>query len=201
MRAALVSRLVDDRWDTSLEDAARAAAVAVDVPIGAVTLVGDRLVHFVAHVGLPAELEVSRAVAVELACDRAVVERGAAVVCNDGRGNPTLRPELLHAWEFCAYVGFPIDVDGVVVGALCGVDRVARAFGNDDVAALAGIAAGVGRRLKDKLTARAHAVDDDARVELAPFLRLLQAAQVGALPPDALVRALRVLPPAPLPAR
>ncbi len=198
-RAVLAAALVGERWDDVLERAARAAATAVDAPIGAVSLLSTRLEHFAAHVGLPAELEVSRAVARDLSFCRVVTDSGAAFVVGDTIMSPALRPELVDAFAFRAYVGVPVEVSGVVVGALCALDRRPRAFGDADIARLVVIAKDVSARLAERAAGfveHVDAVDVDV-VEVRPYLRLLQAVQAGALEPDAMARALRVLPAVP----
>ena len=189
-----VARLLDDTWDDVLEQAVRDAAVAVDAPMATVSLLTDGLEYFIAHVGLPAELEVSRATARSFSFCRLVIATGAAVVIGNVAEHPG-RPELTELFDLRAYVGVPIVVAGVVVGALAGLDTRPRRFNADDVGRLQPLVTIIEARLSQRI-GRPEVNLKDA--ELLPFLRLLQALQLGALSADALSRALRALPPVPV---
>lgn len=195
--ASLLDRLLVERWDDALERAVRDAAAAVDAPIAVVSLFTRRLQLFAAHVGLPPELEVSRALSREVSICRVVVDLGAVLQIGDVVDHPELRPELTDMFNIRAYLGAPLRVDGVVVGALCAMDTRAREFGADAVARLERLAAVVEVRLADRARSPQPGGVDVAAAELLPYLRLLQATQLGALTPEAMTRALRMLPPVP----
>lgn len=189
-----VARLLDDAWDDVLEQAVRDAAAAIDTPMATVSLLTDGLEYFVAHVGLPAELEVSRATARSLSFCRLVVDAAAPVVIGNVAEHPA-RPELTELFDLRAYVGVPIVVAGVVVGGLAGLDTRPRRFDADDVKKLQPLVTIIEARLLERV-GRPEVNLNDAG--LMPFLRLLQALQLGALSAEALTRALRALPPVPV---
>jgi GAF domain-containing protein len=194
-REGPLPRLLGERWDDVLEKAVSDAAAADDTPMALVTLLTDRLQVFAAHVGLPPELEVSRATSREVAFCNAMVGSGAPLVVQDAVEHDGLRPELTDIFDLRAYLGVPVRVEGVVVGGLVALDHRARDFDDKAVARLQELATAVEQRLAAR--AAAAAAVDLEEAELLPYLWLLQAAQVGALSAEALTRALRVLPPVP----
>lgn len=180
--------IVDDRYDEALEKAARAAAVAVDAVAAAVVVLDDTCEHFVAHVGVDAGLEISRAVAKELGYVRLVVESGAPLVVVDTHADRRIRPEFGEALGVRAFVGVPLVVDGVVVGALCVFDRRPRRIAFEQ------LPASLVPSIEARLAARRVDVNDQHTLSLRPALRLLQAMQAGAVPVEVFLRALRLLP-------
>ena len=187
--------IVDDRYDEVLEKAARAAAVAVDAVAAAVVVLDDHCEHFIAHVGVDAGLEISRAMAKELGYVRLVVDSGAPFVVVDTHSDRRIRPEFGEALGVRAFVGMPLVVDNVIVGALCVFDRRPRRI------AIELLPPALVAAIEQRLTARRLDVDSAhaSALPLRPALRLLQAMQAGAVPVDVFLRALRLLPPVTLP--
>lgn len=191
----MAAGLLDDVWDDALEDAVRAAAAAVDTPMAAVSVLTPHLQVFIAHVGLPLELEIGRALSRDIGlCHRAVAAGSVVVVGDLSAGGG--RPELTDIFGVRAWVGAPLVVDGAIVATLCCFDSRARTFEASQTALLARIVGAIEARLATR--ARNGADVDVATAEVLPYLRLTQAVQVGALTPEALARALRVLPTVPL---
>ncbi len=198
--------LLVDCWDDTLERAVRDAAATVDTPIALVSLFTERLQVFAAHVGLPPELEVSRATSRDVSFDRLIVDQGVLEV-PDVLEHPELRPELTDSFGVRAWLGVPLVVAGQVVGALCVLDTRPRPFGAESVARLQQLAQVVEHRLAARAAEPGSPAPgplgpgqrrvDVATAELLPYLRLLQAVQLGGLSPEAMTRALRVLPPVP----
>ncbi len=187
--------IVDDHYDEALEKAARTAAVAVDAAAAAIVVLDDTCEHFIAHVGVDAGLEISRAVAKDLGYVHFVVDAAASFVVVDTQLDHRLRPEFGEALGVRAFVGVPLVVDGVVVGALCLFDRRPRRI------ALELLPPKLVPTIEARLTARRVHVDTTraAALPFRPALRLLQAMQVGAVPVDVFLRALQLLPPVMLP--
>ena len=182
--------IADDAWDDVLETAARAAAAAVDAVGAAIVIVDGDLDHFLAHVGIDPGLEISRALHKDLGYVRLVMQAGDTVVVVDSALDARLRPELFELMGIRAFVGVPLRVDGIVVGALGAFDRRPRTL---EATALLPIAA----RIEQRLVQRAVEVDSamPGAVARRPAMRLLQAVQAGAVPFDVFLRALRLLPP------
>lgn len=187
--------IVDDHYDEVLEKAARAAAVAVDAVAAAVVVLDDTCEHFIAHVGVDAGLEISRAVAKELGYVRLVVESAAPFVVIDTYLDRRIRPEFGEALGVRAFVGMPLVVDNTVVGALCVFDRRPRRIAFEQLPPT------LVRDIEARLTARRLHVDSAraSSLPLRPAFRLLQAMQAGAVPVEVFLRALRLLPPVNLP--
>lgn len=187
--------IVDDAYDDVLERAARAAAVAVDATAAAVVVLDECCEHFVAHVGVDAGLEISRAVARDLGYVRFVVETAAPFVVTDTHADRRVRPEFGEVLDVRAFVGVPLVIDGVVVGALCAFDRRPRRI------ALEHLPPTLVPEIEARLAARRRQVDarEVPLLRLRPALRLVQAMQAGAVPVDVFLRALRLLPPVMLP--
>ena len=187
--------IVDDQYDEALEKAARAAAVAVDAVAAAVVVLDDVCEHFIAHVGVDAGLEISRAVAKDLGYARLVVEHAAPFVVTDTNADRRVRPEFGEALGVRAFVGMPLLVDNTIVGALCVFDRRPRRIPFEQLppTLITTIESRLVERRLDVDSARASALP------LRPALRLLQAMQAGAVPVDVFLRALRLLPPVTLP--
>ena len=196
MSADVVARLLSDRWDDALEAAVRSAADVADAPVAFISLHTPRLALFTAHVGLPPELEISRATTRDRSLCRAAVDKGVVVHLKDLALHPEVRPELVDDFPVRALLCVPLRVGFVVVGALGVLDQRPRTFTaaiSAEVLALGAVAeARLAQRYEESVD-----VDVDA-AERLPYLRLLLAAQVGALSPEAMIRALRVLPPVPV---
>jgi GAF domain-containing protein len=188
-------RLPLNSYDDTLERIVRRAAAVVDARAGFMSVVIGDLEHLVAHAGLPAELEVSRALARDFGLAAIVVDAADFVVLDDTVGHARVRPELVDAFGVRAFVGAPIVIAGIVAGTLAGVDTRPRQFDRDMRAEFGRLAAEAGAHLTQMLRdVRA----EPAAVKRLPYLRLLQAAQVGALTADGLRRALSALPPVPV---
>ncbi|SHN47346.1 sensor histidine kinase [Cryptosporangium aurantiacum] len=128
-----------------LDAVARAAAAAVDVPIGLVTLVDGEWIRFVGAHGLTPPLSASRRILVTESFCQDVVASGAPVVVGDTGDDPRSRPSGASV-RVAAYMGVPLrGPDGGVVGVVCAVDARTRDWSAADVGALQGVAARAAR--------------------------------------------------------
>ena len=160
MAAPTVARAVVAAGD-DLDALARAAAEAVDVPIGLVTFVDGEWMRFVGAYGLVGPLASARRILVSESFCQDVVARSAPVIMRDTADDPRSRPTGA-AVRVGAYLGVPLRAaDGPTVGVLCAVDSRARDWTPEEISALRGvaIAAGYLPGLLDAVT------PDDARVD------------------------------------
>ncbi|GAA3389570.1 ATP-binding protein [Cryptosporangium minutisporangium] len=128
-----------------LDAVARAAAEAVHVPIGLVTLVDGEWIRFVGAHGLFPPLSASRRILVSESFCQDVVASGAPVVVRDASDDPRSRPAGTGV-RVGAYVGVPLRApDGAVVGVVCAVDARPRDWSSAEVGALSGVADAAGK--------------------------------------------------------
>jgi signal transduction histidine kinase/PAS domain-containing protein len=130
-----------------LDAVARAAAEAVDVPIGLVTLIDGDWMRFVGAHGLAGPLAASRRILVTESFCQDVVASGAEVMVGDTGEDPRSRPSAAGANIVVkAYMGVPLHAPGgEVVGAVCVVDVRTREWTPAEVDAVRGVAATAGQ--------------------------------------------------------
>ncbi len=196
--SALQRALVAPGWDPVLEELVRDASTAAAAPIALVTLVGEKVQIFRAHVGLPPELLVSRATSRDASVCQFVVSSNGSVVVEDALREDWVPQELIDRYGLRAYAGVPIRSGDQVVGSLCVLDVEPRAFPPETHARLVAIA----ERVSARCTELGGVIDDDAPdsvagrltslerrlVELLPLVRLAVAANAGALGAEELRR-------------
>jgi PAS domain S-box-containing protein len=117
-RLAAVSRAraVLAASDVPLERLTRIAAAAADAPIGAISLLDAEVEHFVATHGT----DLTRAPRPSSLCQY-VVSADRPVLIADTAASPV--PADVRAAGLVAYVGVPIHLDGMPVGAVCLADQ------------------------------------------------------------------------------
>ncbi|GAA0249671.1 sensor histidine kinase [Cryptosporangium japonicum] len=123
-----------------LDAVARAAAEAVDVPIGLVTLVDGEWMRFAGAFGLVGPLAESRRILVSESFCQDVVARGAPVANGNTEDDPRSRPTGA-AVRVGAYLGVPLrGPDGQAFGVLCAIDARPREWTPVEIGALRGVA-------------------------------------------------------------
>ena len=178
-------------WDDALEEGVRAAAAAVDAD-AAMVLVGDgALDHVMAHVGLPHALEISRALATDLGLLRLLTPKG--VFIEDTEDHPQSRLELLDLLPMRAILGMPLTQatpsgSPRVLGGLFLCARAPRSLGAS-TATMTPLLARLSSRLAEVLDTTSFGDPT------WPYLRVVQALQIGDVDTDSALRALRALPP------
>jgi GAF domain-containing protein len=196
--------------DGVLDECVRAAAARAEAPIALVTFVMSKIQLFRAAVGLPPELEASRATS---RCDsfcQFVVKSDAPFTVTDAQHDDRVPQRMVQTYGIAAYLGVPIRVGGQVLGSLCVADGVPRQWPAGLDADLATIAGRVSDRLEQirrteaPLAPATDAVALSADVsslasviqrslaEVGPMVRLAKGMSQG-ISPDALTRAASVL--------
>jgi hypothetical protein len=197
--SAFRGQMLSDVPDDQLDELAREAAASVGAPIGAVSLVLERIQLFRAQVGMPADLAAVRATDRDVSFCQLAVRGRAPLQVNDATTDPRVPTDLVHRYGVRAYLGVPLEVGGQPVGALCVIDLAPREFDGAQVEALTRIAARVEARLEE--LARAHhqrthprtvfgPVFAELRNRLMPLDTNLVSAQVAAAEARALARLL-----------
>ena len=156
-RLAEVARLGLDRpaADAVLSAAVRAAAGALALPIGLVTIVLDEAQFFLAHTGLDGWMAETHGGPVEWSFCRFAVAAQAPFVVEDATVHPLVRespPVTLD--ELRCYAGVPLVTSrGVAVGTLCVAGTEPRTFADADVETLRALAADVMAHLERRTQA------------------------------------------------
>lgn len=176
-------------WDDALEEGVRAAAAAVDADAAMVLVADGPLEHVMAHVGLPHALEISRAIASDLGLLRLLTPKG--IFVDDTENHPQSRLELLDVLPMRAILGMPLThpaQGGRVLGGLFLCARSPRNLGAS-TATMTPLLARLSTRLATLLATTTFGDPT------WPYLRIVQAMQIGDVDGDGALRALRALPP------
>ncbi len=206
-KAALLSLDHDYVLQECVEEARRQTLA----PMAIVSFVMRRVQFFRAAVGLPADLDVTRATARSQSFCQFVVTTEAPFIVTDATRDPRVPRSLSEVYGINSYAGVPVRVHGQILGALCAADEVARQWSPIYVEALRTLAARVSQRLEALAT---QGIDDDVTAvpprslaaraallaegvhrslaEVGPMVRLAQGTG-GGMSPEALLRAGRVL--------
>jgi GAF domain-containing protein len=114
--------LLDKTPDVELERLVARAAEVSGFPIALVSLVSNQIQFFRAQVGLPPDLEASRATDRCVSFCQFVVAGDAPLRVEDSTQDPNLPTDLVERYGIRAYVGFPLRVAGKTVGSFCVID-------------------------------------------------------------------------------
>jgi len=194
-----------------LQDCVEEAAKHAETKTAIVSLVMKKTQVFRAAVGLPPELETTRATSRSASFCQFVVRTESTFVVSDARNDPRVPQELVNL-GVVAYAGVPIRVNEQVLGALCVTDGVPRRFLPGQISGLRALAGRVSKRLEmlsvldtgvdemtvvpaSQLAARAALLAQVVQrwlVEVGPMVRLARGVGEGA-PLDGLRHAGRVL--------
>lgn len=184
--------------DGVLDECVHEAAQCADAPIALVTFVMRKIQLFRAAVGLPPELETSRATS---RCDsfcQFVVKAEGPFIVTDAKNDKRVPQNLVKVYGIMAYLGVPVRVDGHVLGSLCVADGRERQWPAGLVDDLAAIAARVSRHLEElslkterttEVTASPSSLASEVStlsdviqrslVEVGPMVRLARGASEG----------------------
>ncbi len=108
--------------DAELERLVARASEVSGFPIALVTLVVEQIQFFRAQVGLPPDLEASRATDRCSSFCQFVVAGDQPLRIEDSLLEPGLPTDLVERYGIRAYVGFPLRVAGKTVGSFCVID-------------------------------------------------------------------------------
>lgn len=139
--------------DAVLAAAVRAAAGALALPIGLVTIVLDEAQFFLAHTGLDGWMAETQGGPVEWSFCRFAVASRSPFVVEDAAEHPLVResPPVTMDGLRC-YAGVPLITSrGVAVGTLCVAGNEPREFADADVATLRALADDVVAHLERRL--------------------------------------------------
>lgn len=151
-RLAVLQRLdgADRDVGPALERWTGLAATLLRAPVCLISFVGETEQVFVSRVGV----EVDRTPITHSFCQY-VVSGDAPLIVEDATQHPVLRDSLaIDSLGVVAYAGVPVRVDGEVLGALCAIDRTARAWSTRDRELLCDLAEAVGAELRLRLQER-----------------------------------------------
>ncbi len=153
-RLAEIARLGLDNPDPDpvLAEAVRAAAAAVGLPIGLVTVVLDEAQFFLASEGLEGWLSETQGTPIEWSFCRFPVAERAPFVVDDAERNEWLRDNpLVKRDGLRSYAGVPlVTTFGAAVGTLCVAGPHPHAFTPEDVEKLRALAKDVMTHLEQR---------------------------------------------------
>jgi GAF domain-containing protein len=197
--------------DGVLDECVREAARIADAPIALVTFVMSKIQLFRAAVGLPPELESSRATS---RCDsfcQFVVKTEGPFIVTDAKNDQRVPHGLVNVYGIMAYLGVPVRAGGQVLGSLCVADGREREWRPGLVQELEALAAKVSAQLDGLLASQkpsggkvkatdALAVEvrglseiiQRSLIEVGPLMRLARSAKDG-MSPEAVARGASVL--------
>lgn len=138
------SRLLQEHPADRLDALSRQAASTLGTPMAFVTLFDDQRAYLSGAAGLSGELAGSRQLRPEATYCQYVVTANGVLVVNDSATDPLVQhnPGTVEG-GVRAYLGVPICVDGQALGSFCVVDTRPRAWTDEDLEALAALAASV----------------------------------------------------------
>ncbi len=128
------------------------AAAATGFPISLITLMGKRSQLFGPSVGLPPELAEVGATDRSVSLCQFVVKDNAAREWEDVALDADAPQGMVHAYSIRSYLGVPLVVHQVPVGALCVADGVPRVISDDQRRALASLGAELSLQLEQEIS-------------------------------------------------
>ncbi|HLM73731.1 MAG TPA: GAF domain-containing protein, partial [Polyangiaceae bacterium] len=126
-------------------------------PIALVSLVMGRIQLFRASVGLPTELEKSRATSRCSSFCQLVVKAEHEILITDAASDERVPKELVDRYGIQAYIGVPIHHEGAVIGSLCAIDTKPRRWD----ASLSGNLKVIAAELESRLEALRESRDEE----------------------------------------
>ncbi|MBL8680740.1 MAG: GAF domain-containing protein [Myxococcales bacterium] len=190
--------LTDLRSDLVLDALVADLSKRADCSLAAVIVVLSRVALFRAAVGLPSEVQVSRAVSrASTPCDTVVREQRALLVDDDAGLNGSQRT-LAVQYGLRSYAAVPLELGGHVVGTIAVADRRERAFDASTLDLLRDTSARARARIEE-LERSSLEHDEEASenelplIESAALSRLAFARRSGALEEERFERGVALL--------
>jgi PAS domain S-box-containing protein len=172
--------LLDSSAEPAFERLTQLAAKILNAPIALISFVDDRRQFFKGFVGLSEPWATLRETPLSHSFCQHVITSGAPLIIDDARSHPLVRDNLaIRDLNVSAYAGIPlITPEGYVLGSLCAIDTAPRAWTDDEVVILSGLAAAVMTEieLRTEIDERKQA-EATARQLAEQRKRLLQVAQ------------------------
>jgi len=168
IRGQVLSRTLDSKLQESVELAAQASSA----PMSVVSLMLRSTQLFRAHRGLPRELALAQATDRDLSFCQFVVRDRAMLEVNDAQKDERMPQKLVRLFGIRSYLGVPVEIDDVAVGALCVIDTVPRRFDHATKERLSSLARTASARLQD--LAGIRELDPLVRVAVSPALAELR---------------------------
>lgn len=204
--------ILDLEEDRVLQECVERAASRAGAPMAMVSFVMKKVQLFRAAVGLPPELEATRATSRSESFCQFVVKGEKPFVVTDAKSDVRVPKLLAGTYGIAAYAGVPIRVGGQILGSLCVADGVPREWSQELVGELGTIADRVSERLAtlkalgdtgedmtlvppSNLAARAAAlalIVQRSLAEVGPMVRLARGMTDG-ISADSLLKAATVL--------
>jgi len=186
--------LTDLRADPVLDTLVANALEATRAAIAVVTIALSRVFLLRAAVGLPPELQVSRAISrVRTPCDQAVRE-GRPVLVRDGSIEPGTQALFAERYGVRSFATVPVQLSGQVVGTVVVADRRANAFDQETIRVLEQTATRVEARFVEMTDREDDSSEDELPlIESAALSRLALARRRGTLDAEHFERGLSML--------
>jgi len=140
--------LLDRTQDPELERLVARAAEVSGFPIALVSLVVDQIQFFRAQVGLPPDLQASRASDRCNSFCQYVVAGDQPLFIEDATQVEAIPTDLMDRYGIRAYVGFPLRVRGKTVGSFCVIDVKAARLEPEQLEELSQLAEAASARLE-----------------------------------------------------
>lgn len=129
--------LLDTDRDEAFDRLTRLAAVALDAPMAAVSLVDRDRQFFKSSLGMAPDMKRARETPLEASYCRHVIDRGTPLVIDDLRAEPLTADTSPVAEGTRAYAGVPLNTpSGHTLGTLCVMDRAPRHWSRREVGLL-----------------------------------------------------------------
>lgn len=147
--SAFDAELLSTAPDDILQSVVQQASDDAHTPIALVSLVMRRVQFFRAQIGLPPDLEQSRATSRQLSFCQFVVEQDQPFIVSDAPTDQRVPQELVRSYGIGSYLGVPLHYGGEVIGSLCVIDVKPRQFDPLLIGALQTLAKKVVARLME----------------------------------------------------
>src|SRR3954465_2929410 len=169
------------RADPSFDRYARLVRRSLGAPIALVTLIDEDRQLFPGAGGLPPHVDEQRETPISHSFCQYVAAEGAPLVVPDLREDERLRDNPAIAdFDVAAYAGWPItDHTGAVVGSLCALDRVPRAWTEADLEMLEDLAAACSTEISERALRSIADHGERAAQDLSHRSRVLLALSEG----------------------
>ncbi|HJR63684.1 MAG TPA: PAS domain S-box protein [Gemmatimonadaceae bacterium] len=160
--------LLDAPLSPEFDRLTRLIARTLRAPMALVSLVDSDRQFFAASTGLSEPWRSRRETPLSHSICKHVVELGTTLAIEDTRQHPLVRDTLaVHELGVVAYAGSPLrGADGLVLGAVCALDVVPRAWSADELLALEDLAVLAGKEIDDRRSAFEQGEGRDAMQDL-----------------------------------
>ncbi len=156
---AFDAELISITPDDVLQSCVQQASESAHTPIALISLVMRRVQFFRAQIGLPPDLEQSRATSRQSSFCQFVVQEDHPFIVSDAPADTRVPKELVDAYGIGSYLGVPLHYQGEVIGSLCVIDVKPRNFDPALIDTLQTLASTVVARFLEMKERNAHEED------------------------------------------